>query len=342
MNVKIYTRKNDTNDAVNYYLQIIKQALEEKYKTSVEQVFTVKDVHRRDLVVVISPAAYFYMLLKNPFQQVVFWFQGIFAEEVDYLFTGRKNRLKVRLFTHLERHILKHARLILFVSEAMRRYYHEKFGYQKENYLIIPCFNKQKRLSLPQVVSNMSSKYEIPSFVYAGSISRWQCIEETVYLFSLIKRHFPQATLTLLTSERQEAETILMKYDVSAEIKYVPLTELDKELLKYKYGFILRRDIPLNRVSTPTKLSSYLANGVIPIYSTVIESFKEPLKDKEYAIAADINNLDELYERIVSFEKKRVNVESLDREYEAVFDDFYNETRYKNNLIKALDLIDCK
>ena len=98
----------------------------------------------------------------------------------------------------------------------------------------------------------------------------------------------------------------------------------------------------MNRVSTPTKLSSYLANGVIPIYSTVIESFKEPLKDKEYAIAADINNLDELYEQIVSFEKKHVNVESLDREYEAVFDDFYNETRYKNNLIKALDFIDCK
>ena len=115
-----------------------------------------------------------------------------------------------------------------------------------------------------------------------------------------------------------------------------------KELLKYKYGFILRRDIPLNRVSTPTKLSSYLANGVIPIYSTVIESFKEPLEDKEYAIAADVSNLDELYEQIVSFEKKRVNVESLDREYEAVFDDFYNETRYKNNLIKALDFIDCK
>lgn len=336
MNIKIYTRdKKDSNDAVTYYLQIFKQALEEKYGREIEQVFSVKEVQHDDIVFVISPAAYFYVLMKNPRQKVVYWFQGIFAEEVAYLFPQKEGKLKVWLFTWLERRILNRALLVLFVSEAMLAYYRAKFGYNKANYVIMPCFNKQKDISIRQILQTDRHKYDEPSFVYVGSVNRWQCIDETVYLFSLIKKRIPDATLTILTGDQKDAEAILAKYGVSADVKYVPLVRLDEELRKYKYGFILRRDIPLNRVSTPTKLSSYLANGLIPIYSSVIESFDQYLGDKRYAIPADINSLDKLCEEICRFDKEPVDIDAIEQEYDAVFATFYNESGYKRELLDA-------
>ena len=337
MNIKIYTRKNDPNDAVNYYLQLIRQALEERYGACVEPVSSIKDIARDDVVVTISPAAYFLLLLKNPNQKIIYWFQGIFAEEVAYLYSGLKNALKVKLFTYLEHHILKHALLVIFISESMRQYYRRKCGYDKTNYVIIPCFNKQKTDSVSHILADNGHKYDRASFVYAGSVNQWQCIEETVYLFSLIKKRIEQATLTLLTADKKEAQRIAEAYHVSAEIKYIPLKELDKELQKYKYGFILRRDIPLNRVSTPTKLSSYLANGVIPVYSTVIDAFQKPLAGKHYAIPADMNDLNGLCERICSFDSQPVDIDVMEQEYTAVFDSFYNEVDYKRLLIRTLD-----
>lgn len=337
MNIKIYTRKNDPNDAVNYYLQLIKQALEEKYSVCVMSVSSIKNIGRDDVVVTISPAAYFLLLLKNPKQKIIYWFQGIAAEELAYLYSGLKNALKVKLFTYLEHRILKRSLLVVFVSESMRLYYRRKCGYDKTNYVIIPCFNKQKTVSISQILGNNKHKYDTPSFVYAGSVNQWQCIEETVYLFSLIKKRIEHATLTLLTADKEGAQRILEAYNVSAEIKYIPLNELDKELQKYKYGFILRRDIPLNRVSTPTKLSSYLANGVIPIYSTVIDSFQEPLADKHYAIPADVNDLSGLCEQVCSFDSRPVDTAVMEQEYTAIFDSFYNEADYKQLLIQTLD-----
>ena len=54
---------------------------------------------------------------------------------------------------------------------------------------------------------------------------------------------FPQATLTILTKEKEKAASLCHKYGVKAEIKFVPSSELQQVLGAYKYGFIVRDDI---------------------------------------------------------------------------------------------------
>ena len=106
----------------------------------------------------------------------------------------------------------------------------------------MPCFNK----AITQNSFYYKHKYESASFVYAGAVIKWQCLDETIHLFSLLKEKLKNATLTILSSDQQEVIPILKKYNINAIIKYVPLEELDEELAKYKYGFILRKDLKMN------------------------------------------------------------------------------------------------
>lgn len=48
---------------------------------------------------------------------------------------------------------------------------------------------------------------------------------------------------------------------------------MSEALADVKFGFVLRNDVPVNRVATPTKLSSYLSAGVIPVFSKYLKDF---------------------------------------------------------------------
>ena len=188
------------------------------------------------------------------------------------------------LWEFLERFALKHAEKIFFVSETMLGHYKRKYGYAKKNHFIMPCFNQELDLSCFTV-----DKYKSPSFVYAGSMSRWQCIDETLLLYKKIKQQFPQAALTLLTKEQEYAKQLCEKYHVTADIQFVPSSELQNKLKEYKYGFIVRDDITVNNVATPTKMNSYMAAGVIPVYSDVIGDFKSQFSDVLYTISLTLS-----------------------------------------------------
>ena len=117
--------------------------------------------------------------------------------------------------------------------------------------------------------------------MYAGSLSAWQNIDETLKIFKQIENIIPEATLTLLTEEKIKAQALIKQYDIqNAMVRYVSLNNLNEELLKHKYGFLLRKDIKVNNVSTPTKMNSYLSSGVIPIYSDAIKDFSKHINLK--------------------------------------------------------------
>ena len=46
------------------------------------------------------------------------------------------------------------------------------------------------------------------------------------------------------------------QYDVDVSIYSVPLSDLNNTLKQFKYGFIVRDDIAVNNVATPTKMNS--------------------------------------------------------------------------------------
>ena len=318
---KFYLQDGDLNEATSYYIDIISRALLQQGE-QVEKVFSLKVISPTDKVITIQSKAFFRVWLKNPKQYIINWYQGIVPEEAMCMFEDSLSKYARKyLWRFLEYFSLCKAKGNIFVSEAMWRHYQHIYGYDKSNYCIMPCFNQE--LDLRQFTAE---KYATPSFVYAGSLSRWQCIDRTLLLFKDIHALFPQATLTLLTKEKEKAISLCHKYGVKADIKFVASSELQQVLGAYKYGFIVRDDIAVNNVATPTKMNSYMAAGVIPVYSDVINDFQTVFRDLKYVVS--FTGEEEALSKIKKIETSRVDCGVIKSEYETVFGFYYSVDKY--------------
>lgn len=308
------------NDATDYYVSIIEKSII-KSGDRVQRVAAISDIDKDDIVICLCIYDYFF-LWKNGYKKVINWYQGVTPEELNFYKLGMFTKLKRKLFlTAMEKLALNNCICNIFVSESMLNHYRNKYGYKKDNYFIMPCFNEKFHAE-----SFFKEKYENPTFVYSGSADGWQCLDKTVALFKEIQKQIHNATLTIYSKDRTAVAEILRQYGVKADIKYVPYTQLAEDMKLFKYGFLIRDNDPVNNVATPTKMSSYLASGVIPVFSDVIGDFKNVLSNNVYTVALDekMNGLDRLYE----LEAKGFNVEDIADSFKSVFDTYYNEDQY--------------
>ena len=336
MKYKIFFEQGDRHDATIHYVNIIKKALERESGEDVLIVDNIKQIEKTEIVVVVNAKAHIKLLLKNRKQKVICWYQGIMPEEILVNYTKKDKWLKYILWRCFEYISLKLVSFALFGSDRMKYHYENKYKIKfKDNFYVMPCFNQK----LIEESFFVKGKYETPSFVYAGTMSKWQCIDEMLQIYKEIKTKIPNATLILYTSEKKEAQDYLKKYNLeNVLIDHLPYNQLFEALQHYKYGFIIRKDIEMNRVATPTKMNTYLANGVIPIYSNYIFAFKEGLKNTQYQI--QISNNDEVLEEIISFEKKNIEAINVLENYKStVFSHFYSEDFHINNLIEKIKKI---
>ena len=316
------------NDATDYYVSIIEKSII-KSGDRVQRVAAISDIDKDDIVICLCVYDYFF-LWKNGYKKVINWYQGVTPEELNYYRLGMFTKLKRKIFlTAMERLALKNCICNIFVSESMLNHYRKKYGYREDNYFIMPCFNEKYHAE-----SFCNKKYEKPTFVYSGSADGWQCLDKTVALFKEIQTRIQNATLTIYSKDRTAVEDILQQYGVKAEIKYVPYTQLAEDMKSFKYGFLIRDNDPVNNVATPTKMSSYLASGVIPVFSDVIGDFKKVLSNNIYTIALDeeMNGAQKLYE----LESVEIDVEEIAASYRSVFDTYYNEEHYVDKLSNLL------
>lgn len=330
---KIYLEKGNIHEATVVYTDIIKKGIEAS-GNDCEVVYKLDDIKSGDNVVVIDSKVFCKLYFSNKNIKLITWFQGIMPEEIGFTHKGIQRLIRQVFWTFLERVALSKSKMIFFVSEAMLEHYQKKYSYRKNNYIIMPCFNKD----LNETSFLCENKYTTPTFVYAGSLSKWQCLNETIDIFLELKKYIEDAKLTILTSEIDNAEKLIhSKGLVNTEVKFVPLEDLDNELKKYKYGFLIREDCQVNNVATPTKLNTYIANGVIPIYSTVVKDFNKQFKDIKYIVPVSNNNDVSLISNdIRKFNDKIIHVDEIINDYKKIFGKYYNTQYYLDEISKEI------
>ncbi|MBR5595991.1 MAG: hypothetical protein IKY67_00990 [Paludibacteraceae bacterium] len=325
----IYLRPIEKNDATSFYVDIIKESIRKSGHT-IREVSSVNDIGKNDVVLVITIRTYFFVWLRNPRQRIVIWFQGILPEENLMMFKGCKGYLKFIYNRILEKLALVSCYKAFFVSEAMSRHYQKIYAYKGNKHFIMPCFNQE----LEEKYFN-DAKYQQPTFVYAGNLAEWQCVEKTLELFCKIRERVPNAKITLLTKEKDKAMRMAEQFGITnMEVKYVPYTELNSEMSKYKYGFLLREDTAVNNVATPTKMNSYMACGVIPIFSNVIGDFKDVFQCVKYKIS--VSSFDDCLKTLIYMENEKINGNDLLIEYKKIFATYYSKEWYVENIAKFL------
>lgn len=263
-------------------------------------------------------------------RRIILWCQGVAPEE-SYLRNGSKIRLSVLSF--IEKTALKKASLCFFVSEEMRRHYEGKYGLDFEGrYFVMPCFNS----ALDWESFRAEGKYTVPTFAYVGSLAKWQCFEETVDLYKDIESRLEGSCFKVLTFDREKAEEILRARGVRRfEVDCVARDQVSAELSSVAFGFVVREDNVVNRVATPTKLSSYMAAGVIPVYSDCLASFADIAEDLRFAISVG-NPVDA--DMLVEHCRKMVGSDADDvlAEYKKVFETYYSRDYYMRKLVPIL------
>lgn len=330
----IYLDKKDINDATSYYISIIREAIE-KNGNNCKVTHALDCVSKEDIVIVVKVTSFFRIKRRNPSQKTCIWFQGIQPEEIMSSNINIASKLFYYLaFSILEKFALKKSDLNIFVSDEMRKHYQAKYKNIKAPSFIMPCFN----CVLDKDKFFTKGKYESPNFVYAGSLDNWQCINQTLVLFKEISKYLPEATLTILTKEKEKATELSKKYDITrCKIKYVNKDVIQDELAKYKFGIVLREDIAVNRVATPTKLNSYMSVGLIPIVSICLTDFIEHSEEMDEIIRIrDIEAYRTNALEIVDFNKKTINSNDIFENYSTFFNSYYNSKKYIGELSTLL------
>ena len=263
---------------------------------------------------------------------IAIWIQGIYPEESIIL---SNNRLKFFILRAIENHIMRKCKYYVFASRAMKEHYERIYNIRfKNNYTIMPCYNCE----IEKKSFYYKGKYKKNTFVYAGSLIKWQCFNETVRLYSDIENSgLKDVSLIVLTKEIEAAEKIIKEYRIkNYVIDYVEANQLSNVLKMAKYGFILREDNEVNRVATPTKLSSYISNGIIPIYSACIQDFNSYFYSSKYKVAMTSFSLDEIENSLEYFDKNEIKADSIFEEYNALFINYYSNTKYVDSIKSML------
>jgi len=323
----------DTNlEVTKYYLDILERSatIAGQEVKQVENVNCVKNESKKDiyLVTTLLDAVKVYLSGKR---RIFIWFQGAFSEES---YMKHKSPIRKFILRRIEKFMLKKAQFIFFVSEEMKRFYTQKFKVNLEGkYYVMPCFNSDINKSAFMT----QGKYDNNIFCYAGSLSVWQGFDKVLECYKRIEQlGFKETKLLVLTSEKKKAEELVKKADIKNYcIDYVPLEKLPNTLAKAKFGFIIRDNTIVNRVATPTKISTYMANGLIPIYSDCLIDFHEKSKGVKYTIPFD---KEDFISQIKLFMCEEIDAKEIYNEYFKLFDTYYNRDYHANKISEKISM----
>ena len=215
------------------------------------------------------------------------WIQGSVADE-SYL----RNNSVIRkgLLNLLELYALNESDGLIYVSDSMRCFYEKKYKHRFDNFAIVPCISD---------FHNYEPHLErIPeSFVYIGGLSEWQCFEDIVDIYSVVRTN--KSVFHIITMDTENATKIVKrKMSDTTGICIYSLTDREQipdVLSTFQYGFLIRKESPVNYVSSPIKFLEYLSCGVNVIMTEAIPSYAKLVRENKVGTIVDLNNKNEIH-----------------------------------------------
>ncbi len=203
---------------------------------------------------------------------IIYWVQGTVPDESYLRNKSRLRKIVLRCFEDLALSVAKN---YVYVSEGMADFYKGRIATKNKNHIVVPCLSEFTEVVIPPKTPN--------SFVYIGGLSEWQCFEQILDVYEQVRT--PNSIFHIITHEIEKGQNILRsrKFDMSG-VKIYSMTdrnEIPKVLSKFQYGFLIRKESPVNYVASPIKFLEYLSCGVnvimtdaVPYYADVVKQYK--------------------------------------------------------------------
>jgi hypothetical protein len=328
MQIDIYNPYANT-DVTAQYVSVIESALN-RIDIKTREVSKLTKVARGNSDGVVVVACHDVVRAqKEKYQHKILWIQGIAPEES---YMRHSSKIRYWVLSSREKQYIKKADFIFFCSDAMKEHYERKYKLNFDHFYIMPCFNNE----ISEMSFKAEGKYNNNTFVYAGGLDPWQCFEPTVKMYKRIEDAVGNAYFRVLVKNHEQAKAILEKYNVkNYSIGFVPQNEIGKEMETAKFGFCLRDNSTVNNVATPTKLSTYIGHGVLPIYTKHILDFAEKAKNNEYCFCVDILSGNGV-EKIIKACKENFDSKHIFDSYSKNFGEYYSKQYHVKRISEKL------
>lgn len=180
---------------------------------------------------------------------------GIAPEEEDL--QGRPGR--AAFHSGFEETMVRRSALLVTVTEAMAAHFARKYPGCDRPTIQLPIVDELGDAAPPARPPRAR-----PIVVYVGGLQRWQNVGRMLEVVAACRDRCEFRFYTDAPAALQELASAAGVAD-AVRIGTAAPAELPALLGEADLGFVLRDDTPVNRVSCPTKLSEYLALGVVPV-----------------------------------------------------------------------------
>lgn len=237
-------------------------------------------------------------------------------------------------FAEYKRQLL--ADKIFVVSNSLKKYFIDNYGSDKEKFVLYPCLSSSQKFYYDTNLREQTRKklgYE-PSdnvYVYSGGIlNSYHIPDAFLTLFSRICEKDSDARILIIV-KNISPELNRMIMDNNIDLNNVKILEAvpNKEIVAYlnaaDFGFLLRQDIVVNNVASPSKYAEYMLCGLPTIVSESIHDWRDYCLETGSGIVFENKKLNDLknceikpmdkkdYDRSIIAEtaKKRLSKESV-------------------------------
>tara|TARA_Y100001980_G_C14553990_1_gene339981 strand:+ start:3511 stop:4689 length:1179 start_codon:yes stop_codon:yes gene_type:complete len=258
----------------------------------------------------------------------IFDCHGIRYQEMQMSKKHRYSRLRKKLDIFIEHFAFCNSGTVLTVSQSMKHY--------------IKKISVTPTITLPMCIDAQANPYSIAKshkirnylklkdkrvIVYSGSFAEWQCFEEMSQLLLTLQSLKNNYHFLFLIPKNDKKAVVNFLHErnlFSNSSVYSVRKSRVKYLLSASHiGLMLRKNSPVNKVSSPTKFSEYVQSGIPVIASDYVGDFSNLIKKEKLGTIVDLSKLTDInYVKNLSLAIEKI-LKSVDSNY---FRDFIEST----------------
>lgn len=214
-----------------------------------------------------------------PAQKYIADFHGASPEESNYF---RPNSDGLRKSNLMEKEVLNKADAIVVQSLAMKEHLIKKHKEVNANKIVVyhcgvdaDMFDYRKvDVHVKRAEFGFADSDII--FSYIGGTNKWQMLYPTLDVFHAVKQFLPKAKMQLILQGDSAPYSEYCKNKGIQDViivQNVPFDHVYERISISDFAWLLRENIILNQVASPTKLGEYLSCGQIIITTDVVDSW---------------------------------------------------------------------
>ena len=204
---------------------------------------------------------------------------GALREEYEYSMGNNADSGMSTCLDYYEKLGMAKASYIVCQSNEMKRYLLDKYTFLKDdNIFVYHCYADSSRFHINKADRSILRK-EInvfgneTVFIYSGGLHRWQKVKESMELFHCYHNKYDTGHMIILTLDVATAQKVVND-DFSdlrdrITIRAVSHDQVPLYLNAADVAFLLRDNVVMNAVASPTKLAEYMSCG-LPVITTSV------------------------------------------------------------------------